>query len=141
MRLEFTKGKYGPYAEVLNHVLQDMEGHYIRGYGDRSGDAAIRAIPEAVAEAEECLQDRPDAQRRLRRVVELIDGFETPYGMELLTTILWSAKDNVAVANEPGAAVQAIHLWSDRKRRLFNPDHVRIAWERLRTMGWLQPAC
>ncbi|OFX14080.1 MAG: Appr-1-p processing protein [Armatimonadetes bacterium RBG_16_58_9] len=140
MRLEFAKGRYGPYAEVLNHVLQDMEGHYIRGYGDRSRDAAIRPLPEAIAEAERYLSDKPDARRNLQRVLELIDGFETPYGMELLATTHWSAGETPAVNTEPEAAVQAVHSWSDRKRRAFSPQHVRIAWQRLKEQGWLQPA-
>src|SRR5215510_9661131 len=36
LRLNFAKGMYGPYAENVNHVLQAIEGHYLRGYGDRS---------------------------------------------------------------------------------------------------------
>jgi len=40
LRLEYVKQKYGPYAENLNFVLQLLEGHYIRGYGDRS----VRAL-------------------------------------------------------------------------------------------------
>lgn len=140
MKLDFARGRYGPYAEVLNHVLQNMEGHYIRGYGDRSRDAAIRTIPEAVAEAEDFLKDRPDTQRRLQRVIELIDGFETPYGMELLATILWASKDDSSVACEPEAAVQAVHAWNDRKRRVFCPSHINIAWRRLRDQGWLTTA-
>jgi uncharacterized protein YwgA len=36
LRLNYVKGIYGPYAENLNHVLQALEGHYLRGYGDRT---------------------------------------------------------------------------------------------------------
>jgi len=36
LKLKFVKQQYGPYAEELNYVLQRMEGHFIRGYGDRS---------------------------------------------------------------------------------------------------------
>jgi hypothetical protein len=32
LRLNYTKHLYGPYADNLNHVLQSMEGHFIRGY-------------------------------------------------------------------------------------------------------------
>jgi O-acetyl-ADP-ribose deacetylase (regulator of RNase III) len=45
LRLAFVKHHYGPYAEKLNHVLQRMEGHFIRGYGDRSGGAQIYLLP------------------------------------------------------------------------------------------------
>lgn len=141
MRLDFTKGSYGPYAEVLNHVLQDMEGHYIRGYGDRSRNAAIRPLPEAVAEAEGYLATKPETQLRLQRVIELIDGFETPYGMELLATVLWAARNDQSVNCEPEAAIRAVHSWNERKRRTFSGQHVIVAWQRLREQGWLCSAC
>ena len=32
LKLGFQKYQYGPYAENLNHVLQRIEGHFIRGY-------------------------------------------------------------------------------------------------------------
>jgi len=140
MKLDFAKGKYGPYAEVLNHVLQNMEGHYIRGYGDRSRGAAIRPLPEAIAEAEEYLGNRPETRLRLQRVIELIDGFETPYGMELLATVLWAARDDQSVGCEPEAAIRAVHSWSERKRRTFSGQHVKVAWQRLTEQGWLSPA-
>jgi O-acetyl-ADP-ribose deacetylase (regulator of RNase III) len=35
LRLKYEAGHYGPYAANLNKVLDVMEGHFIRGYGDR----------------------------------------------------------------------------------------------------------
>jgi len=34
LRLNYEAGHYGPYAPNLNKVLEVMEGHFIRGYGD-----------------------------------------------------------------------------------------------------------
>jgi hypothetical protein len=34
LRLQFTKGPYGPYAENLRHVLNAIEGHLVSGYAD-----------------------------------------------------------------------------------------------------------
>ncbi len=48
LRLNFVRGKYGPYAEPLHHVLQRLEGHFIRGYGDRSRNASVRLLPGAT---------------------------------------------------------------------------------------------
>jgi O-acetyl-ADP-ribose deacetylase (regulator of RNase III) len=48
MRLRFEKGKYGPYADNLNHVLLRLDGHFIRGFGDRNRDAEIYLLPNAV---------------------------------------------------------------------------------------------
>jgi hypothetical protein len=36
LHLSYGKARYGPYAENLNHVLQALEGHYLRVYGDRT---------------------------------------------------------------------------------------------------------
>ncbi|WJQ13740.1 macro domain-containing protein [Geobacillus stearothermophilus] len=59
MRLRFEKGKYGPYADNLNHVLLRLDGHFIRGFGDRNRDAEIYLLPNVVQEAEQYLQGIP----------------------------------------------------------------------------------
>jgi O-acetyl-ADP-ribose deacetylase (regulator of RNase III) len=138
LKLEFIRHKYGPYAETLNHVLQRIEGHYIRGYGDRSREAAIYLLPGALEEAAEFLTDDVQAVSRLARINDLIYGFETPYGMELLATVHFVATADPTVADDPEAAVQAVHAWSERKRTTFDPDHIRIAWERLSNEGWIE---
>ncbi|MFC6605302.1 macro domain-containing protein [Ectobacillus funiculus] len=51
LRLNYKKYYYGPYAENLNHVLIRLEGHFIRGFGDRSKDAEVYLLPEAAKEA------------------------------------------------------------------------------------------
>ena len=38
---EYVKHVYGPYAANLNHLLQRLEGHYVRGHGDRSRQAEL----------------------------------------------------------------------------------------------------
>ena len=91
LKLKYVKEKYGHYANNLNHVLQKLEGHYIRGYGDRSGEAQIYVLSEGKIAARDFLQNAADANVRLERVSGLINGFETPYGMELLATVHWVA--------------------------------------------------
>jgi len=44
LRLDYVKGRYGPYAANLNHALEPLEGHYVRGYGDRS-DYVLKLNP------------------------------------------------------------------------------------------------
>ena len=83
-RLQFEKQRYGPYAENLNHVLQALEGHYIRGYGDRTQGAEIYLLDGAAEEAENFLSHDEEALNNLQRVADLMYGFETPYDLELL---------------------------------------------------------
>lgn len=137
LRLRFVKAKYGPYAEALHHVLQRLEGHAIRGYGDRSRDASIRVLPEALDEASDVLADQPDTLGRIGRVTRLIEGLETPHGLELLATVHWVAQEDAAARRDAAVAVSAVHAWNPRKRATFREDHVRVAWDRLRDEHWI----
>lgn len=138
LKLDFSKGPYGPYTEVLHHVLQRIEGHFIRGYGDRSRGVSIRLLPGADQEVEEFLQEYPEVRQRLQRVAELIEGFETPYGLELLATVHWLANEDPKVAQDPEAAIKGVKSWSKRKNETFRPEHIRVAWSRLQQEGWLK---
>src|SRR3954449_10893576 len=44
-----------------------------------------------ILKAEEFLANQPDTLRRFSRVATLTDGFETPYGLELLSSVHWVA--------------------------------------------------
>ncbi|MDZ7706016.1 MAG: macro domain-containing protein [Trueperaceae bacterium] len=136
LKLNFVKHIYGPYADALNHVLQALEGHYIVGYGDRSDRSEIQVLPGVVEQAEDKLAATPEIQKRLARVKDLIEGFETPYGMELLASLHWlAAQENVQTASE---ALRALRQWNDRKASMFREDHIKIAWEHLDHLGWVR---
>lgn len=137
LKLRYIKHKYGPYADNLNHVLQALGGHYIRGYGDRSRRPEIHLIREGVEEARQYLSEFPEAEQRLERVRRLIEGFESPYGMELLASVLWLAEENSMVASEVLEAVKGVQEWSNRKRVLFKIEHIPKAWTHLHQENWL----
>lgn len=140
LRLAYVKHLYGPYADKLNHSLQAMEGHVIRGYGDRNGRSAITLLPGAAQEAAKHLQSTPEAQAHLDRVAALIEGYETPYGMELLATVHWVVThDDPTAADDVDRAVAGVQDWNERKRDRFQSNHIKTAWQRLRTTGWLVP--
>ncbi len=140
LRLSFVKGTYGPYAENLHHVLDRIEGHFIVGYGEgtETPGTTVEYKEDAVREAEHFLEGRKETRERLARIGRLIEGFETPYGMELLASVHWVARrENEAARQDAEAAVEAIHDWSSRKKEMFRDDHVRSAWEQLRSENWL----
>lgn len=138
LRLKYVAHVFGPYAHNLNKVLEILEGHFIRGYGDQQGpNVEIELLPEAAHEAEVLLAEHPDSIRRLERIAEVIERFESPYGMELLASVHWTATHDLPRAQNSEMAVKAIHNWSDRKRRLFDPGHIRLVWNRLYQYGWL----
>lgn len=141
LRLKFEKGPYGPYADNLRKVLETIDGHFIEGYGDGVGtnspETPITLFPDAAKEAEEFVHDNSDVQKRFRRVEELIEGFETPYGMELLSSVHW-----VTVYREPQgyinsvSVIKSVQNWNDRKRKLMQGRHIEIAFDRLNALGW-----
>ncbi|HOE10748.1 MAG TPA: macro domain-containing protein [bacterium] len=140
LRLNFTANQYGPYAEALHHVLQRMEGHFIRGYGDRSQKAlepTILVLPEAIRKTEEFLAGQKETQDRVDRVTQLIEGFETPYCLEMLATIHWISKENPAEVVSAEKSVESVWNWNERKRKLFKADHIRVAWQQLRDECWI----
>lgn len=138
LKLDFHKQRYGPYTEQLHHVLQRIEGHFVRGYGDRSRDVSLELYPNAVKEAEEFLSSENATQQRLTRVASLIEGYETPYGLELLSTVHWVVvHDEVAEGrNKPEKVISAVHAWNEHKRRTFTAERIASAWRRLNAEGW-----
>lgn len=137
LKLPYEKGLYGPYADNLNQVLKHIEGHYILGYGDGTGRASIHVLPAGREAANNFLATKPDALKRLEKVSNLIYGFETPYGMELLATVHWVATKYPNPVKNSEDAIALVHEWSDRKRKLFKPEHIRKAWQRLEEQQWL----
>lgn len=137
LNLPFEKHAYGPYSDTLRHVLNRMEGHFIRGLGDGVSEAEIEPVPEAMAEAEAFVDanGHEALAERVRHVGDLIEGFQSPYGMELLATVHWVAKYEGAATQEQ--ALAAVRGWNARKKALMAPEHVAAAWNRLEQSGWL----
>lgn len=138
LKLKYEAGHYGPYAPNLNKVLETLERHYTSGYGDsQKPDVEIELLDSAAAEAEAFLSEHQEEHQRLARVNRLIEGFETPYGLELLSSIHWVAVHRKPAAQDQDAAVEGIAQWNERKRQMFRPEHIRLAWDRLASEGWL----
>ena len=137
LRLRFTKGVYGPYAENLRHVLKEIEGYYISGYGsggDRP-DKKLELVPGAVEEAHSYLASQPQTKERFERVSDLVEGFESPYGLELLATVHWiGTRDQPATAEE---LVEGFHAWAERKRR-FSKKQILLATQVLVEKEWVR---
>jgi O-acetyl-ADP-ribose deacetylase (regulator of RNase III) len=135
LRLRFKQGHYGPYAENLRHVLTQVEGYLLSGYmGADEPDRPMHLVPGALEDARSYLEAHADTRARLSRVTDLVEGYESGVGLELLASIHWIAR--AQDVRNPDDAVAALHAWNDRKRR-FTPDQVRIAWTTLESKGWV----
>ncbi len=138
-KVEFTRDQYGPYSDALRHALENMEGHFIRGLGDGVVDAEIEPTPFALVEANAFLSANGEGSqlaRSVERVAALIEGFQSPYGMELLATVHWTAT-RLPKSNSISEALAAVRQWSPRKALLMQPEHVAAAWQRLAEQGWI----
>jgi O-acetyl-ADP-ribose deacetylase (regulator of RNase III) len=141
LRLRYERNVYGPYADNLRHVLKVVEGHYIQGFGDGSKQVMyaepLDVLPGAVGDAEAFLSDHPETEERIGRVLDLADGYETPYGLELLASIHWIASEQPEISGDVATLTEKVQSWTPRKGRMFTERHIRNAWEILRGKGWI----
>lgn len=136
LRLRYEPALYGPYAENLRHVLREIEGYYVSGYAD-GGDAPnkeLALVPGAIDDAEAFLASHPDTRARFERVADLVQGFETPFGLELLATVHWVAAHGGAKSIED--VVAKTYAWNDRKRR-FSRRQIELTLDILTKKHWL----
>ncbi len=137
LRLRYVQAPYGPYAENLRHVLRQIDGYFVSGYSN-GGDAPSRElilVPGAVDDADQFLEGHPVTRVRFERVASLVEGFETPFGLELLSTVHWVATREGGTTAD--LAVSRTYAWNDRKKR-FSPGQIVLAFELLGRKGWLE---
>lgn len=136
LQLNYKKGIYGPYAENLRHVLKRIEGHFIRGYEDGGDNPTkqLELIPEAVIKASKLTDQNPESYTKLNKVFKLIDGFESSFGLELLTTVYWAI--NKGGADNPDKLENYIYAWNKRKKQ-FTPAQITLAHQRLIEQNWI----
>jgi len=83
------------------------------------------------------LKDDDQTRAHFDRVADLVDGFETPFGMELLSTVHWVAtREGAATLDE---ALARTYSWNERKKR-FSARQIAVAFDVLRSKGWLTVA-
>lgn len=136
LKLRYAKAPFGPYAENLRHVLKAVEGHLISGYfdGGDAPDKKLELVPGAVRDAETFLEDDADTRARFDRVADLVKGFETPFGLELLSTIHWVVtREGVKTIED---AITHIYAWNDHKSQ-FTPRQIKLAFNILANKGWI----
>lgn len=142
LRLIYRPAHYGPYAANLRHLLHVMEGYMISGYGD-GGDSPqkhLELVPGAVEDARRALEHQPNTRRRFDRVVDLVTGFESPFGLELLATVHWvctqGSRDKKAIPRTREELVHSIYQWAPCKKQ-FSPRQIALAHDVLLKKEWL----
>lgn len=140
LKLRFVAHRYGPYANRLEHLLDNLDGSYLH-CNKRISDAGPLDIIWFEESKKDLLQAylRSEARKylsALESTATLIDGFESPFGLELLATIDWLlSMENV----EPNvnSLQEGLLSWSggpqaaERKIRMFDKRTINIALNRL----------
>ncbi len=136
LRLKYSKGPYGPYADNLRHVLNAVEGYMVIGYADGGDDPnkQLKLVPRALKKVEAYLENKSDTQACLKRVFELVEGFESPFGLELLSTVHWVASEKQC--RSLGDVTTEVYAWSSRKKQ-FSERQIELALNTLTNKGWL----
>lgn len=136
LKLTFAQGKYGPYSDEVRHLIQDMEGTFLEGYGD-GASPVLTLDPIGPTHTGSELANRYDADRGLgiateivEPTVALVEGFEGAYGVELLATVHW-VRAHQDQPDDARTVTMHVRKWSERKGRLFTQDHVARAMDRL----------
>lgn len=140
LNLQFTAHKYGPYANRLDHLLNNLDGSYLH-CNKRISDADPFEVIWFDDERKDFLQTYLKTEtkayaRALESTTNLIDGFESPFGMELLATVDWLLTRE-GVAPDVPALREGLRHWrggpdaAERKMRLFNDRTLTIALDRL----------
>ena len=141
--LRFTANKYGPYAERLRHLLNALDGSYLH-CDKRLSDAgpfdliwfddSRRAKVEEYLRSEKARQYLP----ALEATGKLIDGFESPLGMELLSTVDWLVSQEHR-RPELSSVKEGLSNWTGgessarRKQQLFDDRLLQLALDRLKS--------
>ena len=137
LQLKYVQAPYGPYAENLRHALKAVEGHFLTGYSD-GGDAPdkpLSLVPGAIEDARAFLERHQETKARFDRVGSLVEGFGTPFGLELLATVHWVLKNEST--RDLDHVVERVYDWNSRKQQ-FSPRQIGIARSVLAEKGWLQ---
>lgn len=138
--LRFEAYHYGPYADRLRHLLEGLDGSYLHSE-KRISDAAPLEVIWFDDARKDFVQTYLKSEAKayapaLESTAALIDGFESPFGMELLATVDWLLVREGVAPTIP-AVREGLRQWrggSDsaaRKVRLFNDRALGIALARL----------
>ena len=137
LKLKYKKALYGPYAENLRHVLNAIEGHFVSGYydGGDAPDKELSIIPGTLEQSKAVREANPTMAKNLARVSDLVEGFESPFGLELLATVHWLIAEEYVTSIDK--LVAKTYAWNSRKKR-FTERQLGIAARVLADKGWAE---
>jgi len=142
LSLKFSANNYGPYSDRLRFLLDALDGSYLHS-AKRLGDAKPLDVlwfdSEKRLEVETFLatSEVREFLPALEEAAAVIDGFESPMGMELLATVDWLVHSEHVTPTVKGLR-EGIAQWpagiaaAKRKQRIFDDRLLGLALDRLK---------
>jgi len=133
--LGFSRKLHGPYSEPLKKAYIALESHgMISGF--MTGERQAHVTNSGCAVADEFLKDSElESQKVIDKLSKLIQGYESPYGLELLSSVHWFAHHEGHYPIEK--IIEQMNGWNEHKRNSFSEDAIRVAYDRLLEDGLL----
>lgn len=140
LKLHFEAHNYGPYANNLEHLLNALDGSYLKSDKRIPDCSPLDVIWFNEAEKQRVATYLNTEAREylpaLDEASQLISGFESPFGMELLATVDWlitkqGCERTVESVKQGMANWPAGEKWAKRKQHLFNEQQIGFALSKL----------
>jgi O-acetyl-ADP-ribose deacetylase (regulator of RNase III) len=134
--LRFSADRYGPYAYRLNPLLDSLDGSYLH-CDKRIADADPLDVIWFDDGRRDHLQayligsDARPYTEALDAAARMIDGFESPFGMELLATVDWLLVREHCESTVAGIRDGLRREAAERKLRIFDDRVIGFALNRL----------
>ena len=131
LNLQYEKGHYGPYSHRLQHLVKYLNGYYLNFKHEETKPSTLVYLNN-LNKVELYNQENltSEQNKRLQDVQNLIEGFESPYGLELLATVDFIYKQKNIEHTED--IISQIGDWTKRKKKIMKPFHIKVAHQRLK---------
>jgi len=133
LNLRFDKGIYGPYSPNLNKVIEALSPHYLNYDGDlNSPMTSIKLVQDRKSESKDIINNKldPNQKNRLHSIQNLIEGFESTLGIELLATVAFAIEQCPNCSKEE--IISDIHNWTTRKKEIMSEHMISVSYDRIK---------
>jgi O-acetyl-ADP-ribose deacetylase (regulator of RNase III) len=132
-KLHFKAHHYGPYSVGVEHVLQNLNGKYLKGLEQMNVKAfePLELQYDVANEVSEYIKREltPEQINIIKNMTKLIDGFQSALSLEILASVDYVRKNNPGI--DKAQIVETIQKWSPRKSKLFGEKYISIALNHL----------
>lgn len=132
-RLKFTKDFFGPYSVGVDHLIKNLNGKYLRGMEQMNAKPFERLELDYSRKNEVSLyiktQLKADQLDRLKRLLKLIDGYQSALSLEILASVDFIRSEHLYI-NEADT-IKQMKEWNDRKKNLCLEKYISKAYRHL----------